>query len=122
MQQPKKTLVIGASANPDRYSSLCIHRLLENNHPIVALGRNESAFGKVAIISGKPALDNIHTVTMYIGQEHQHEYYDYILQLKPNRVIFNPGAENPGFALTLENNSIEVLNGCTLVLLASGEY
>jgi uncharacterized protein len=118
----KKTLIIGASTDPSRYSFLAANSLLKHQHKIELLGRNEGKIGENEIKIGKPALKNIHTVTMYINPKHQSEYYDYVLELKPRRVIFNPGAENAEFEDILIQNNIEPIEACTLVMLSTGQY
>jgi len=118
----KKTLVIGASTNTARYSNLAIHMLLEKGHPIVALGLKEGAVGEVMITREKKMFSEIDTITLYIGPKHQPEYYHYIVSLKPNRVIFNPGTANPEFQDLLSENGIEVMEACTLVLLRTNSY
>jgi len=118
----KKTLVIGASINPARYSYLAINMLLETNHEVVALGLRNGNIGGVEITSEKKMFSAIDTVTLYIGPKHQPEYYDYICSLKPKRVIFNPGTMNPEFQSLLEANGIEVDIACTLVLLRTNSY
>src|SRR5215212_4471375 len=92
--EKKKTLVLGASDNPARYSYLAIQRLRNHEHPVVAIGKKNTQVGDVAIANDKKPFDNINTVTFYLNPFHQKEYYDYILSLKPKRIIFNPGAEN----------------------------
>lgn len=117
-----KTLVLGASANSERYSFIAISRLLQYNHEVVAIGqRQDSVFG-IQFNIGFPKLEGVHTVTLYLNPLRQKEYYDYILSLKPIRVIFNPGTENPEFYTLLEKYSIEVEVACTLVLLATHQY
>lgn len=117
-----KTLVLGASSNPERYSFIAINRLLEHNHEVVAIGlRKESVFG-IHFELGFPNLKDIHTVTLYLNPIRQKEYYDYIVNLKPKRVIFNPGTENPDFYDLLRKYDIDVDVACTLVLLATHQY
>jgi hypothetical protein len=117
-----KTLIIGASANPERYAYKAAHRLLAHGHDIELLGlRAEQVAGK-AIDTEKKAYDDIHTVTMYVGPQHQPSYYDYIISLSPLRVIFNPGTENPEFERMLSEQGIHVEEACTLVLLGTGQY
>ena len=118
----KKTLVIGASTDPSRYAFLATNSLLKHNHTIELLGRNEGKIGEHEIKIGKPDLENIDTVTMYVNPKHQAEYYDYVLSLKPRRVIFNPGAENAEFEEILTKNNIEPIEACTLVLLSTGQF
>ncbi|WP_428223316.1 CoA-binding protein [Flavobacterium sp.] len=117
-----KTLVLGASSNPERYSFLAISRLLQHDHAVEAIGlRNEKVFD-VEIQKGFPELQDVHTVTLYLNPQRQKEYYEYILQLHPKRVIFNPGTENPEFYELLQKHTIEVEVACTLVMLGTGQY
>lgn len=118
----KKTLVIGASENPDRYSNKAIRALVLHGHEVVAIGLNEGQVAGVSFNSEKKAFENIDTVTMYVGPQNQREYYQYILNLKPQRVIFNPGTENPEFIAKLESAGIHPEIACTLVLLSIGQY
>lgn len=118
----KKTLVIGASTDPSRYAFLAANSLLKHQHSIELLGRTEGEIGENEIKVGKPALEDIDTVTMYVNPKHQAEYYDYVLDLKPRRVIFNPGAENAEFEALLSKNDIEPIEACTLVMLSTGQY
>ncbi|RFN57613.1 CoA-binding protein [Marixanthomonas ophiurae] len=118
----KKTLVLGASLKPSRYSNLAINRLVDNNHPVEAVGLREGEVAGIEITTEKENFENIDTVTLYLNAKRQVEYYDYIVSLKPNRVIFNPGTENPKFYKLLKENNIEVDVACTLVLLASNQY
>lgn len=118
----KKTLVIGASTNPERYSYKAINLLRSYNHNVVALAKRAGKVGDVDILTEFPAREDIHTVTLYVGAERQVEYYQALLELKPERVIFNPGAENFELADMLEMNGIETIEGCTLVMLNTGKY
>lgn len=118
----KKTLVLGASLKPSRYSNLAINRLVDNKHPVEAVGLREGEVAGVAITTEKENFENIDTVTLYLNPKRQEEYYDYIVSLQPNRVIFNPGTENPAFYELLKKNNIESEVACTLVLLASNQY
>lgn len=118
----KRTLVIGASTNPSRYSHLAMYRLQGKEHPVVAIGLREGEVAGVMITSEKKAFKNIDTITLYIGAKHQPEYYQYVLSLRPRRVIFNPGTLNPEFSEILKENDVEVLIACTLVLLSTNQY
>ena len=119
---PKSTLVIGASTNPDRYSYMAIKSLVVNSHPVYAMGLREGNVFGVNISRPFPKLPPVHTITMYVGRKNQPLYYDYILQLNPKRVIFNPGAENEEFESMLTGKGIEVIHACTLVLLQQGSF
>jgi predicted CoA-binding protein len=118
----KKTLVLGASDNPSRYSYLAIQRLREQGHPVVAVGNKHTFAADVTIENEKKKFDNIDTITLYLNPLHQKEYYDYILSLKPTRIIFNPGAENEELAILAAKHQINVVEACTLVLISTGQY
>jgi predicted CoA-binding protein len=90
----KKTLVLGASSNPHRYSYIAINRLRNYNHPTVAIGRRKGKVSDIEIDMEKKPVEDIDTITLYLNAANQKQYYDYILSLKPKRIIFNPGAEN----------------------------
>jgi predicted CoA-binding protein len=118
----KKTLVIGASEKPERYSNKAIRALRAHEHPVVALAPRNGKVDDVEFITQKIDIPELDTVTMYIGEKIQKEYYDYVIQLKPSRVIFNPGTENHEFVKILEKNGIKAEFACTLLLLAIDEY
>lgn len=112
-----KTLVIGASEKPERYSNMAVRLLKKHGHEVVALGIKNGSIDGAEILTGKPEITGVHTVTMYVGQSNQPQFYDYIIGLKPARVIFNPGTENLEFYNVLETNGVEVIEACTLVML-----
>jgi predicted CoA-binding protein len=118
----KHTLIIGASNNPERYAYKAAERLLAHGHKIELLGlRNDDIFGQT-IDTIRKLYKEIDTITLYIGPQRQPDYYDYVLSLKPRRVVFNPGTENPEFEALLRKNGIEAEEACTLVLLGTGQY
>lgn len=121
-QSAKKTLVIGASENPQRYSYLAVNRLRQKGHPVVAIGRKQGVLGDVPIETEKKSQEGIDTVTLYLNPAHQREYYDYIVSLNPKRIIFNPGAENEELATLAKQHGIRPVEACTLVLLSTGQY
>jgi len=118
----KKTVVIGASENPERYSNKAIRSLLQHQHAVVAIGNKVGAVAGVSIHKELLPELEVDTVTLYINPKIQVDYEAYILSLKPKRVIFNPGTENPAFEVKLKANDIQPLEACTLVLLATGQY
>lgn len=122
MGDKKKTLVLGASGNPSRYSHLAIQRLRQLGHPVVAIGRRKGMVGDVPVTTDKNASEGVDTVTLYLNQDHQKEYYDFILSLNPKRIIFNPGAENDELAKMATEKNIKPMEACTLVLLSTGQY
>ena len=118
----KKTLVIGASLKPNRYSNIAIHRLQSYNQPTVAIGLRSGDVKDVHIDTELVPHKEIDTVTLYLNPKRQEAYYDYIVSLQPQRVIFNPGTENPVFYKILRDNNIIAQEACTLVLLATNQY
>lgn len=117
-----KTLVIGASENEERYSNKAIKKLLTAGHEVKALGLKKGSVEGVVFDTEKIPYENIHTVTMYVGIKNQPEYYEYIENLHPQRVIFNPGTENDEFKKKLEEKGIKAIENCTLVLLATNQF
>jgi predicted CoA-binding protein len=120
----KKTVVIGATPNQSRYAYLAANMLREYDHEVVPMGikQGEVAGKEILDIRKKPAINGVDTVTLYIGPRHQPEWYNYILSLKPKRIIFNPGTENDEFEQLAVTHGIETLEACTLVLLRSHQY
>jgi predicted CoA-binding protein len=120
--EKKKTLVLGASENPARYSNLAIKRLIHYGHPVEAIGRRRGMVTGIPIETEQKPFSHIDTVTIYLNPAHQKEYYDYIISLHPQRIIFNPGAENEELAELAIENKIKPIEACTLVLLNTGQY
>jgi uncharacterized protein len=118
----KKTVVLGASDNPSRYSYKAVQMLTQYQHPVVAVGLKEGSINNVPIHADYPQEKEVDTVTMYVGARNQAGYYDYILSLHPKRIIFNPGAENEELEQMAKQKGIEVVHGCTLVMLSIGHY
>lgn len=117
-----KTLVLGASENPERYSCMAIKNLQATGHPVLAVGNKKGQVGDTEIAERPVQDDSIDTVTMYLNAVRQKEYYDYILGLKPRRIIFNPGAENEELAAIAQSFDIQVVEACALVMLRTGQY
>ncbi len=118
----KRTLVFGASLKPNRYSNLAVKRLVDNGIATEAFGLKSGEISNVQVKTKLDEFQNIHTITLYINPNKQKEYYQEIIDLKPKRVIFNPGTENPEFYKLLADNQIESEVACTLVLLSTGQY
>lgn len=122
MAASKKTVVLGASNNPSRYSYLAMNRLQAHKHPVVAVGRRASTVAGIQIHNGQVTEEGVDTVTLYLNPKNQVEYYDYILGLQPKRIIFNPGTENDELIRMAKEKGIEPVIACTLVMLATGQY
>lgn len=120
----KKTVIVGATPNTARYAYIAAEMLTDYKHEIVPVGIKKGVlFGKPILnIREKPPIDNVDTITLYIGPQHQPEWYDYLIGLKPKRIIFNPGTENGEFEKRAKQEGIETLEACTLVMLRTGQY
>ncbi len=118
----KKTVVLGASPNPSRYSYKAVKRLNAHGFEAVPIGIRKGIIDGIDIQLESPFVRNVHTITLYMNPERQKPHYDYILSLEPERIIFNPGTENIELIKLAKENDIEVEIACTLVLLSVGEY
>ena len=118
----KKTVVLGASDNPARYSYLAVEKLNRYGHPVVAIGKKEGLVGNTKIITDRLIEKEVDTVSLYLNPQLQKQYYDYILSLHPKRIIFNPGTEKEELSDLAKANGIEPMEACTLVLLGTGQY
>lgn len=117
-----KTVILGATPNPERYAYLAANKLVRFGHEIVNVGIKQGEVAGVEILNGVPEVEGVDTVTLYVGPKHQPVYYDWLIGLKPRRIIFNPGTENPELAMLARKAGIETEVACTLVLLSSGQY
>jgi uncharacterized protein len=120
----KRTVIIGASTNPGRYAFIAAEMLTESGNEIIPVGIKAGSVSGKAILNlrDRPLVQEVDTVTLYIGPRHQPEWYSYILSLKPKRIIFNPGTENREFQQMAEEAGIDVVEGCTLVMLKSHQF
>lgn len=121
MENSPITLVLGASTNPSRYSNKATKRLVEKGYEVVPYGIKQGKIDDLDIVHELPK-EGIDTVTIYLNPKNQEAFYDYLIHLKPRRVIFNPGAENPELILQLKQSNIDVEIACTLVLLSTQMY
>ena len=122
MSTSKRTLVLGASENPERYSYMAVQRLRARGHEVIAVGKKAGSIGDVTIQTEMPSSDAIDTITLYLQAAHQSAYYPQIFALQPKRIIFNPGTENPELLELAEAQGIKCLEACTLVMLAAAQY
>jgi predicted CoA-binding protein len=117
-----KHIVFVASPKPHRYSYQAAIRLQEAGHEVELLGFREEKVGDLTIKKTWPSDLDVHTITLYLNARRQVEFYEYLLELQPKRIIFNPGAENPELEELAKHQEIETLNACTLVMLSIGNY
>lgn len=117
-----KTVVLGASPNPVRFSYKAVKSLLRHEIEVIPVGFRAGDIEDIEIFTGYPEIEDVHTVSLYIGSSRQDEYEDYIFSLNPKRVIFNPGTVNPGLMGKLKKEGIEPVSECMLVMLKEGEF
>ena len=118
----KKTVVLGASQNEERYSNMAVKKLVAHKHPVTAIGNKEGIINDIKIIKDNPSINDVDTVTLYLNPQNQKPYYDYILSLNPKRIIFNPGTENEELEKIANEKGIKTMEACTLVLLSTNQY
>jgi uncharacterized protein len=119
----KVTVVLGASPKPERFSNMAVVKLQKFDYPVIAIGLREEYIGYIRIKKGMPSdLGPVHTIAMYLGPPNQKKYYNYILSLKPKRIVFNPGTINPELTEMAKKNGIVTVNDCVLLMLNSGRY
>jgi predicted CoA-binding protein len=118
----KPTMIVGASPNPSRYSYLATLKIAEYGHTVFPMGIRNGRIGSMDILIEKAPIDNVHTVTLYLRLDKQKEWDDYILEINPKRIIFNPGAENNTLWKKAEEAGIECIDGCTLVMVSTGQF
>jgi len=117
-----KIVVLGASPNAERYSYKAVRSLTRRNYPVIPIGIRPGTIGDLPVVTGKPVIDEVHTLLLYIGPARQKQYYDYIISLKPKRIVFNPGTENYELIALCEKNSIEVIIDCAMLMLSTGSF
>ena len=122
MKENKKTVVLGASPNPDRYSNMATKLLHQYGHDVIPIGIRKGVIDGIVIETEKKELKDIHTITIYLNPDNQKDYMDYIISLQPKRIIFNPDTENQTLEKLALSKGIDVLEACTLVLLKTGAY
>jgi len=118
----KRTVVIGASPNPSRYSHRATVELYNNGHEVYPVGLRPGSIAGIEIITDLPEIFEVHTVTLYVGPQNQAAYLEYIKRLSPVRLILNPGTENDEIKVFAEREGIKVECACTLVMLSIGNY
>jgi predicted CoA-binding protein len=117
-----RVIVLGASDNPARYSFMAMNSLMNHGHDAIPVGIKKAEINGIQIINTREILPDIHTITLYVNPLRQKDWYDYILQTKPQRIIFNPGTENPELMELAAKNNIEVIEACTLVMLSTDQF
>jgi uncharacterized protein len=118
----KKTVILGATPNPERYAYIATQRLKKAGYEVLPVGKKKGEIDGTPIENGTPQYKDVDTVTLYLNPDNQKPYYDYIFSLKPNRIIFNPGTENWELIKLAKAQGIETEIACTLVMVSVGNY
>lgn len=122
MTQTKKVLVLGASTNQDRVSFEAVLRLHRSGYEVIPVGIREGEIEGIPVLTGEPDIENIDTITLYVNPQRQQAFIPYILRLRPRRIIFNPGTENPDLMRIAQEAGIETEAACTLVMLSLKQF
>lgn len=117
-----RVLIFGASTNPDRYAYKAMVLLVEKGHEVFLKGNKAGVALGLTIQVGTNNFDHIHTITLYVGPQNQQDLIEDLIQIKPERIIFNPGTENPKLYAEIEKLNIKVEEACTLVLLHTNQF
>ncbi|GIV44199.1 MAG: CoA-binding protein [Bacteroidia bacterium] len=118
----RKVAVLGASENPNSYSNKAVRLLTQKGFDVIAVGKSSGNIGDISIQTRLEVSQDIDTITLYLSAQNQKNYYEKITQIKPQKVIFNPGAENPELEEILKQNHIDYENACSLVLLNLNQF
>lgn len=121
-EQQKSVLLLGASLKPFRYSNIAVKMLKSHGHEVWPLGRENGEIAGEEVKTQLPGWNSVNTVTVYLNQENQKDYYDSIFRYNPERIIFNPGTENPEFKKIAEDKGVKVIENCTLEMLEAGIF
>ena len=114
-------VVFGASPNRLRHSNKAVKSLVRHNKNVIPVGFRNGAISGISILTGKPEVENVDSILLYVGSKRQADFYDYLINLKPKKIVFNPGTENKEFQDMVAENDIEVIVGCALVMINSSQ-
>lgn len=116
-------VVLGASPKPERYSNQAIRLLLEQGYRITPVNPAIPVIEGLNVTHQLSDIDEpVHTLAMYVGEARSSKMLDDILGIKPERVIFNPGSESAVLKSRLDGQGSECIEGCTLVMLRTGQF
>jgi len=119
----QRVVVLGASDNPERYSNMAVNRLLESGHEVIPVHPKLERIDGLEVVPNLGAVDEaVDTLTVYVSPKVSSSLIEAIVDLKPGRVIFNPGSENAELQAALAEHGIPTLEACTLVLLSTGQF
>lgn len=109
-----KVLIFGYSDNPERYSNMAYKLLGDFGHKVTGFNPRTDDPLKLE--------KNFHTLSLYVGETISNKFEDLILSLNFKRIIFNPGSENSGLEKKLSAKGVEIVHGCTLVMLRTDQF
>lgn len=123
MSTKERVVVLGASPKRERYSNQAVRLLVEYGHTVIPVNPAQSVIEDIPVVLSLDQVEGrIDTVTVYLAPRHSATLAAALLQLNPRRVIFNPGTESPELQKLMEEGGIEVVEGCTLVMLKTGKF
>jgi hypothetical protein len=122
MLQNESILILGASANPNRTSFMATRFLSNKGFELQAVAAKKGMIDDLEITTQLQSSKPVDTITIFLNAQRQKEYYDMILSLKPKRIIFNPGTENPELEMLAKNHCIQTLTGCTIAMITAGLF
>lgn len=123
MEKSQRVAILGASDDPDRYSFKAFEMLKEHGHTPVPVSPKLKSLQDIPVVAHLSEIQGpIDTLTMYVNPQVSTALKKEILAVRPNRIIFNPGSENPELASELEKVGTQVVVACTLVMLRTGQF
>lgn len=119
----ERVVVLGASHKPERYSNMAVRSLLEHGHIVIPVNPAQKVIEGLSVVSKLEDVEGaVDTLTVYVNPAQGEELQEAIASLKPKRVILNPGTESKVLQSYLESAGIEVVEGCTLVMLRTRTF
>ncbi len=119
----RHVVVLGASSKPMRYANQAIRLLMEKNYPVTPVHPKQKIIEGLPVAADLQAVRQpVDTLTLYIGPQRLEPMIDQVIELKPSRVIFNPGTESQELMHELQHAGIHWIEACTLVLLRIGTF
>ena len=115
--------IIGASEKTNRYSYNAMQAMHHHGHVVKLVNPNKSSIeGQTCFASVADIDEPIDTVTLYVNPSRFKDHIDEVIRARPGRVIMNPGTEDDEMEELMRRQGIDVVRGCTLVMLSTGQY
>jgi len=118
----KEVVVLGASTNKERYSNKLIHQLIANGFSPIPVGRRKGEIAGITILTELPEGKDFYAISLYLNANNQADYVEFILESNTEKVIFNPGSENPDLMKRLAQKDKFAEEACSLVQMSLGIF